>query len=411
MKGKKQLCAGLTGILLAISALPCAAEEDAQSAETYKGEGFTLSYIQEETGASVVGCSGDAVSVTVPATLGGQTVVSIGEGAFNNCGSIASITLPDTVTEIGDGAFFGCQTLKEIALPKELTKIGYEAFYYCAELESITLPDKLESIGEQAFYYCPKLTSITLPASVTVLGDYVFEGCEGLTEIRVQAGNPNYCDQEGVLFNADRTQLIKYPDQRAGDSYTLPDSTVSIADWAFVDAKNLVSLDLGSVTEIGKDAFYTCTALEQITIPEGVTALPGAAFGNCTALRQVQLPDSLTELGAYCFVNCSALTELTVPGSVSTIGDYALGYTFDADTDSTTKQEGFTLRVQVGSVAANYAKTNGIAFEKQGAWTGIALVIAGGILLVLGAVILIIRLKGTKQEQNTDTAQPAPEKE
>lgn len=417
MKGTKLICAALSGMLLAALAVPCSADED-HTAETYEGEGFTLSYLLEDAGASVVGCSGDAVNVTVPDTLGGKPVTAVEEGAFNNCGSIESVTMPDTVTLIGDGAFFGCTTLKSITMPESLTKIGYQAFYYCTDLESVTLPDKLQTIGNQAFLACLKLTSVSLPASLTTLGEYAFEGCTELTEIKVDPENTVYCDLEGVLFNAGKTELIKYPDHRAGDSYTLPDGTTAIADWGFTGAKDLVSLDLNQVTDIGKDAFYTCTALEQITIPEGVTALPGSAFGGCTALKQVQLPDSLTELGSYCFVNCPALTDMTVPGSVATIGDYALGFTIDTDTKETAKVDGFTLHVQVGTAAASYARSNDISYEKQNAAAGLALVIAGGVLLLAGTVFLVLILRDRKQaplpeadaagEQETPDA---PEKE
>ena len=228
MKGTKLICAALSGMLLAALAVPCSADET-HTAETYEGDGFTLSYQLEDAGAAVVGCSSDAVNVTVPDTLGGKPVTSVEESAFNSCGAIETVTLPDSVTLIGDGAFFGCTTLKSIAMPKSLTKIGYQAFYYCADLESINLPESMQSIGDQAFLACLKLTTVTLPASLTSLGEYAFEGCEGLTEIRVDPENQIYCDLEGVLFNEDMTRLIKYPDQHAGDSYTLPDSTTAIA--------------------------------------------------------------------------------------------------------------------------------------------------------------------------------------
>ncbi len=173
MKGTKLICAALSGMLLAALAVPCSADET-HAAETYEGDGFTLSYQLEDAGAAVVGCSSDAVNVTVPDTLGGKPVTSVEESAFNSCGTIETVTLPDSVTLIGDGAFFGCTTLKSIALPKSLTKIGYQAFYYCADLESINLPESMQSIGDQAFLACLKLTTVTLPASLTSLGEYAF---------------------------------------------------------------------------------------------------------------------------------------------------------------------------------------------------------------------------------------------
>ena len=65
MKGTKLICAALSGMLLAALAVPCSADET-HTAETYEGDGFTLSYQLEDAGAAVVGCSSDAVNVTVP---------------------------------------------------------------------------------------------------------------------------------------------------------------------------------------------------------------------------------------------------------------------------------------------------------------------------------------------------------
>ena len=91
MKGTKLICAALSGMLLAALAVPCSADET-HTAETYEGDGFTLSYQLEDAGAAVVGCSSDAVNVTVPDTLGGKPVTSVEESAFNSCGAIETVT-------------------------------------------------------------------------------------------------------------------------------------------------------------------------------------------------------------------------------------------------------------------------------------------------------------------------------
>ena len=92
-----------------------------------------------------------------------NSVTSIGNGAFNNCTGLTSITIPSSVTSIGEEAFCGCTGLTSVNIPNSVTSIGNGAFYGCTHLTSITIPDSVTSIGNNAFSDCSGLTSITLP--------------------------------------------------------------------------------------------------------------------------------------------------------------------------------------------------------------------------------------------------------
>jgi len=85
-------------------------------------------------------------SVLIP-----TTVTSIGEVAFQNCGSLTSVIIPDSVTRIGIDAFRDCGSLTSITLPNSITCISTSAFFDCSSLTSITLPDCLKSIGDYVF--------------------------------------------------------------------------------------------------------------------------------------------------------------------------------------------------------------------------------------------------------------------
>ena len=77
------------------------------------------------------------------------------------------------------------------------------------------------------------------------------------------------------------------------------------------------------VTTIGKMAFYYCTSLTSIVIPEGVTVIGDNAFQSCTSLTSIELPDSLTTIGEWAFYDCPSLESIVIPEGVTAIGDKA----------------------------------------------------------------------------------------
>ena len=126
-------------------------------------------------------CSSMA-TVSIPAG-----VTSIGGSAFYGCSNLANVNIPDGVTTIGSSAFYGCSNLANVNIPATVTSIGSSAFRNCTILESITLPAGLTSIGSSAFQNCAALTAITLPASVTSVGYQAFRSCSMLTEVNIFA--------------------------------------------------------------------------------------------------------------------------------------------------------------------------------------------------------------------------------
>jgi uncharacterized protein YceK len=245
----------------------------------------------------------------------------------------AAYSIPASVTSIGDWAFNQCPSLASIDLPAGLTSIGNYAFRSCTSLAGITLPDSVTSIGGAAFSGCTSLTSITIPDSVTTIGDGVFRFCTSLVSIDVSVDNPNYTSADGVLFNKNQTTILHYPAGKSGAAYSLPASVTSIED----------------------SAFRGCTALTSIVLPDSVTSIGFGAFYGCTALTSIVLPDSVTSIGRYAFSGCTSLVDVTVPAGMVNNGMYTLMASALEATVVSNATEIAALEAQVAALQAEVA--------------------------------------------------------
>ena len=194
------------------------------NAEEQHKSGFSYSIVKGK--ATITDCntsiSGD---ITIPSTLGGYPVTTIGDGAFHACYELTSVTIPDSVTGIGDYSFYTCKSLKSVIIPEGVTSIGNHAFAYCSSLTNITIPDSVTSIGFDAFYGCTSLTSAIIGNSIKKISSSLFDCCTSLTNVII----PN------------------------------------------------------SVKSINFDAFGNCISLRSITIPNSVTSIHDDAFSGCSS--------------------------------------------------------------------------------------------------------------------------------
>ncbi len=251
------------------------------------------------------------------------------------------------------------EKIETVSINNGVTGIGSCAFYNCYNLREISIYDSVLSIGDCAFQWCYKLTSIFIPASVSHIG--MLTRYSNIYEIIVDSKNPYYSSKDGVLFNADKTELIEYPEDKGG-SYTVPNT----------------------VKTIRSNAFHL-SGLTRITIPEGVETIGYGAFDSATDLVKVIIPASVTECssmfgsglyiqgltsagpaGSGCsieygwtkkipadaFYGLSHLTEFNLPASIEDPGSYRI------DTlEKITVEEGGKHYSSVDGVLLNGDKT------------------------------------------------------
>jgi BspA type Leucine rich repeat region (6 copies) len=177
-------------------------------------------------------------------------------------------------------------------------------------------------IDSLAFSNCTGLTSVTLPTTITSMGNSVFDGCNQLTSINVQAGNPMYYGDDGVLFDAERKIVILCPEGKTG-TYSLPYGVTTIGPTAFRGCTGLtIVLVPSSVTGVGSNAFRNCTGLTDVIVPSNVTSLSSYTFSGCVSLVSITLPSSLTSIGPHVFNGCASLTSIALPLKVTSIGSF-----------------------------------------------------------------------------------------
>lgn len=261
-----------------------------------------------------------------------------------------TIEIGEGITEIENGAFQFSYSLQTVILPESLITIGEDAFYYCKKLTSVTLPLSLQEIGANAFYQTG-LLNISIPASINRIGERAFSG---LINIVIETGNnPLYLggsiDAENIYVGrnlegyapkdeesggwrsiyCDNLEIGNRIDQLPNSAFyynyrlksvKLPDTILSIGEYAFGRCENLTSINIPKrLRTLGAYAFIECPNIESLTLPETLTKIERYTFYNCTSLKSISIPCWVNEIDQQAFYGCSGLNSLEIGFSVEKI--------------------------------------------------------------------------------------------
>ena len=319
------------------------------SSAPWSGSAFTALVVEDGVTSignyAFEGCG--MTEVSLPGTL-----VSLGEGAFERCENLKTVTLPDSVTEIGMFAFCECTGMTEIRLSASLASIGTAAFQTCVKLTEITLPESLRSAGMYTFLNCSALKTVTLPASLEMMGEYAFEGCQALRNVIVPKDSyaERYCAKKGLsyIYTGSVTEAVptEAPGGTCGKNLTwrLEGYTLTISGSGEMDDYDSVYTETDAygssyflyttapwfgryfsrvvvengVTRIGSFAFYSSGTLQSIQLPDTLKSIGSKALSD-TALKRVELPDSVESVGREAFFGCSSLEKVKLPAELKVL--------------------------------------------------------------------------------------------
>ena len=261
-------------------------------------------------------------AVTAVSLPNGMT--HIGATAFADCSNLTSITIPSTVTSIGEEAF-AWSGLERITLPESVQDIAEMAFVKCGKMTNFVwrgTPSTLGNAYNHMFLGCNQLDTVIAPARM-------WECTSANADIHTYYGFPSHIryvevtsgelSSNAISYIASSYESLTTLDISAVSNATLP--TQAFASWTALETLHLPV----NLTIIPYQMVYGCTNLSSISIPNYVQEFGNEAFSGCVKLHSIDFADgqNLLSIGQYAFYNCSTLVSVTVPEGVQTLGAYA----------------------------------------------------------------------------------------
>ena len=231
----------------------------------------------------------------------------------------------------------------------EVDTIGISGFAR-SNITSFVIPEEIDGqkvvgIDSDAFIHCPMLKEITVPTSVTYIGEHAF----GYTYNELE---DSYEKIEGFTINFEKnSEAHRYA---AVNGFTDEEYLVTGTEYYYGDEEYV--------------AINKCYGgKENLVIPKEiggkkVIGIESDAFRDNKNIRSVIIPDGVQFIYSQAFFGCTSLDEVTIPESVINIGEKAFGY-YENDDYETVKKDGFVINYAKNSAGHLYATRNGFSDE------------------------------------------------
>ena len=191
---------------------------------------------------------------------------------------------------------------KVTTAPKKAETIQLEKEY--------TIPRKVRVIQDFAFRRNTDVETIFIHSKIEKIGIGAFLDCKNLSAIVVDEENPDFCSEDGILYNKDKTCLIQFPANKPCTEFQVPLSVKEIEPYAFTSCHNLTSLSLhDDIQKIGASALGGC-GFTSIHIPAGMTIIEPHTF-SCSKLTSVVIPSNIKTIRESAFIYSHNLSEVT----------------------------------------------------------------------------------------------------
>ena len=329
----------------------------------------------EQIGYAAFAYCENVVSVSIP-----SSVKSIDPSAFVNCirlrgnikdgviylggpespyqfahslaDNIASVTLDENCITIGDGALSMVNSsLSEVKLPSGLKWIGNYAFQGCSKLTSIGIPSQVEYIGSLAFDGT-KLTEIEFPASLKDAFGSLY-GCSTLKKMTIGSvpddglydlfGNSSEPSNLETVVFADPISKLNSKVFDSSDKFTALSTVVLPTSLQEIACKFPANISVSFAGGASGNEYFSCdshgilcsktdilfvpkTVEGEVTIPQGITAIPTGCFSGRNGITKVNLPEGLLTIGYEAFTYCGSI-EVAFPSTLKTIDSFAFRQT------------------------------------------------------------------------------------
>lgn len=267
------------------------------------------------------------VSVKIP-----ECVTEIGSYAFAECESLSSVDISSRT--IDKYAFSDCGTLSSMKIAPSVKAIREYAFDGCDNLEEVHIDDLSAwcsiSFASNPLYYANKLylngeliTDLVIPDDIKYMRDYTFNGFKGLRSVEIP---------DGV------TNIGKYTFAESSlTSITIPSSITKIGDYAFKDCDDLEKVNIANLSAwlkinlgykkennplTGAKLYLNGELVTDLVIPDNISSINDCAFYGCSSIKSVTIPETVSEIGSSAFI-CPNLKSVVLSDGIE--GNYIFG--------------------------------------------------------------------------------------